>query len=93
MSRKNWTATEKMAVVMEMLKGTKTLSQIVKEYGIVEGMAYRWRDEALNAMQSTFENKQKTRNRSVEADRDRLLKIIGEQAVALEFQKKILVNG
>jgi len=92
MNRKKWTATEKMAVVMDMLKGNKTLSQISKEYGIKDSMAYRWRDEALEAMQGAFTDKRHPKNRPAEADRERLLKIIGEQAVALEFQKKILVN-
>lgn len=83
---------EKMAIVLEMLKCSKSTSQIIREYGVNESVAYRWRDEALSALQSAFTNKRKAKNWSVEADRERLLKIIGEQAVALEYQKKILMS-
>lgn len=92
MNRKEWSMQEKTAVVMDMLKGVKPVTQILKEYGVAESAAYRWRDEALNAIQSTFADKRKAKNRPAEADRERLLKIIGEQAVAIEFQKKILLN-
>ena len=51
---KKWSTEEKMAIVMEMLKKTKPVTQICKEYGVNDGMVYKWRDEALNGMQSAL---------------------------------------
>jgi len=66
-----------------MLKSDRPMVQLLKEYGISETAAYRWRDEALQAMKDSFSNKGKNKSRSSEAEKERLLKIIGEQAVAI----------
>ena len=91
MSRKKWTGTEKMAVVRDMLKGDKNVSQLCKEYGVSDSMAYRWRDEALSAMEDVLSGKNKLKSEAqITAEKDRLLKIIEQQQVAIEYQKKIL---
>jgi transposase-like protein len=41
MKHKKYSADEKLAVVMAMLKGEKTVAQICKKYGISDGIAYR----------------------------------------------------
>lgn len=90
MSRKKWSPDEKLAIVMEMMKSEKPVTQICKEYGVNDGgVAYKWRDEALSAMQEALTDGRKNRKPSADAEKERLLKIIGEQAVAIDFQKKI----
>ncbi len=37
---KKWSIEEKMSIVMEMLKKDKPVTQICKEYGVKDGMAY-----------------------------------------------------
>jgi transposase-like protein len=80
---------EKMAVVMAMLKGQRPVVQICKEHAISDSLAYRWRDEALEAMKSGFTDKRPLRHDTSNVEKERLLKIIGQQAVVIEFQKKI----
>lgn len=87
--KKKYTAEEKLAVVMAMLKGQKTVVQICKEYGIGDAMAYRWRDEALEAMKQGLTDKRASRHKTPDAERERLLKLIGQQAVIIDYQKKI----
>jgi transposase-like protein len=89
MNRRQWTEEEKMVLVLEMLKGHKPISQLCKEYGVKDNLAYRWRDEALKGMKSALGNKRKQHDLSSDAEKDRLLKLIGQQAVVIEFQKKI----
>lgn len=89
MAHKKYNADEKMAVVMSMLKSQKPVSQICKEYGISDAMAYRWRDEALEGMKTGLSDKRKQRHHTPEAEKERLLKIIGQQAVIIDYQKKI----
>ena len=89
MKHKKYSADEKTAVVMAIMKGQKTISQICKEYGVSDGVAYRWRDEALEAIKLGFSDKRKQPLQSSEAEKERLLKIIGQQTVIIDFQKKI----
>ncbi len=87
--KKKWIAEEKMAVVVDGLKGV-SLKEICNKYGIGENQYYRWRDEAYNAMKAGFADKRRktTKANSFEAERDRLLRVIGEQKVIIDLQKK-----
>ena len=89
MKARKYTADEKMAIVVEMLKGQKSIAQLCKEHGIRDNLAYRWRDEALESMKDGFTDKRKHRHQTPEAEKERLLKIIGQQAVIIDFKKKL----
>jgi len=90
MNKKKWSPEEKFAIVVDMLSGQKPITQVCKSYGVNEGVAYRWRDEALEAMRDSLSDKRKKRNGngSNEAEKERLLKIIGQQTVVIDYQKK-----
>jgi len=89
-NRKKWQPQERIAVVLDGLKG-RSVRDICIEYGIAESQYYKWRDEALAGMQEALNDKRKkeNRDRSGEAERNRLLKIIGEQQLIIDTQKKI----
>jgi transposase len=89
MSKKKWSSEEKQLLVMEMLSGKKVITQLCKEYGVNDSVAYKWRDVALEGMKSALSGENKSKNVSGEAEKERLLKIIGEQTVAIDYQKKI----
>jgi len=87
--RKRWSSDEKQAMVLEGLKGTK-VKDICTKYGIAETQYYRWRDEAMESMKAGFSDRRRKENRDhQQVEKDRLLKIIGEQAAALDLQKKL----
>jgi len=44
----------KVKVVMEMLKGERTISQICSEYQIHPTQANRWKQQALSFIESSF---------------------------------------
>ena len=89
MNRK-WSHDEKLAIVLDGLKG-RSVREICTEYGMSETQYYKWRDEALDLLKEGFKDKRRkgNRDRSGEADRNRLLKIIGEQQLIIDIQKKI----
>ncbi len=89
MAYKKWTIEEKMSVVMEIFKKDKPVTQICKSYGISDALAYKWRDEAFEAIQERLSGKKNGNNKSSQGEIDRLLKVIGQQAYAIECQKKI----
>lgn len=90
MAYKKWSTEEKMSVVMEMFKKDRPVAQISKSYGISDAQAYKWRDEALEAIQECLSGKKsETADQSSQGKIERLLKVIGQQAYAIECQKKI----
>jgi transposase-like protein len=88
MIKKKWSPEEKIAIVLEMIKGEKAVTQICKSYGVSDGIVYKWRDAALEAMHCAMSDKRKQRNVANEAEKERLLKIIGQQTVVIDYQKK-----
>ncbi len=89
-SKKKWAVEEKLAVVLDGLKG-RTVREICREYGISETQYYRWREEAINGMKQNLQDKRKkqARDQSWEVERNRLLKLVGEQQLIIDIQKKI----
>lgn len=47
-TKKNWTGQEKLSIVLQGLKGNCRISELCNEYGISQGMFYKWRDQLLN---------------------------------------------
>ena len=86
---KKWTAQEKLSAVLDGLKG-RSVQEVCAEYGISSSQYYKWRDEALNAVKTAFESRNpKKAHKSHENERNQLLKIIGEQQLIIDIQKKI----
>jgi transposase-like protein len=71
-----------------MLRGEKSVLQICKEYGIAEATAYKWKNKALFALENAFEKTENTKN--LDAEKNRLLRIIGEQSLVIDTLKKIV---
>ena len=84
MGNKKWSNKEKKLVVMELLRGQKSVSQLSKERGMSDALIYHWRDQALKAVGEGLSGT----NGGV-SERERLLKIIGEQACVIDTLKKI----
>jgi len=89
MKQRKWTAEEKFAIVMEGLKGQKTVSEICKEHALSQTVYYKWRDAFLEGGKNVLENGGKSsKDKTLEAEIERLQKIIGKQAVQIEILKK-----
>jgi len=89
MTKAKYSLEQKMSVVMEMLKAHKPVSQICKEHSISDTLAYKWRDDAMAGLKEGLVDKRASRHLAFEAERDRLVKLIGQQAIIIEHQKKI----
>lgn len=86
---RTWKAEEKLAIVLEGLKGA-SVKEICTRHGVAETQYYRWRDQAMQSMQEGFVDKRRREHRNSDAaEKDRLLKIIGEQAAMMDLQKKL----
>lgn len=89
MKHGKWSKEDKKLMVLELLSGKKSVSQICKERGASESLIYRWRDQALKAIDRAFSGTGKTAAEAFEAERQRYLKVIGEQACVIDTLKKI----
>jgi transposase-like protein len=88
MKSRKWTSEEKFAVVMQGLKGEKSVSEIYKENGLSKTMYYKWRDAFLEGGKKALESGNKSYDRALEAEIEKLQKIIGKQAIEIEVLKK-----
>ena len=88
MQKKSWTKEEMKLISLEMLKGNKSISQICKEYGICESLAYKWKNKALEGIDAAFDKRQANGN-DFEAEKNKFLRIIGEQTLVIDTLKKI----
>ncbi len=90
MSRRKFTSKFKTKVALEALKEQKTLSELARQFDLHPQQIRKWKREFLEGAESIFENKQKSMKTEAEQKNDALLRIIGEQKVALDFLKNAL---
>lgn len=85
------TAEEKLAIVLEGLKGGITVSDLCRKYGISQAVYYKWRDKFLEGGKKGLMNSGELS--LVNPDRAKLEeyeKVIGRQAIEIQILKKNL---
>ena len=96
MKLRKWSSEEKMAIVLEGLKREKSVAEICREHQISQALYYRWRDRFLEAGQKGLSNgSSEDETKALQAQIEKLEKIIGRQTMAIEALKKTqeLISG
>lgn len=88
--RKVYDGAFKARVVLEVLRGEKTLSEIASEYGIHPNQIVTWKKQVLNVLPDILSRKTKNSEKQEEEMQNELYKQIGELKVENEFLKKNL---
>jgi len=89
--RRKFSAAFKTKVVLESLSQRYTIRELAQKYQIHPNQITKWKTEFLAAADQIFKNgKESSSKRKEQAEKERLLKIIGEQKVEIEFLKKSL---
>jgi len=88
MKLRKWSSEEKMAIVLEGLRGQKSVAEICREHQISQALYYRWRDRFLEAGQKGLSNGGGEDEKALQAQIEKLEKIIGRQTIAIEALKK-----
>ena len=89
--RQTHSAREKADLTVEVLRGERTINEIAAEHNIHPNQLSRWKNEAVAAMPSLFENgnkKEQQARKEHEAELDRLYQQIGKLTTQLEWAKK-----
>ena len=90
MKRRKFTSKFKAKVVLEALKESQTKNEIAMKYKVAPAQISNWKKEFLANAEHVFSNGKVAIQSEADAERDRLLKTIGELKVENDFLKKIL---
>jgi transposase len=88
MPQRKWTAEQKMAIVMEGLRGHTKLAEICRQHGISQNQYYMWRDQFLEGAKVRLAGNKPVPG-SDQAKIKELERIIGRQTITIEILKKI----
>ncbi len=86
--RKKYSAEEKAKIVLEILKGEKTQSQLTAKYSIHSSQMYNWKKQAIEAIVSNFSEKQKRQAREQSELIEELYKQIGNCSLPVKNNLK-----
>ncbi len=86
--RKNYSASFKAKVALEMLKKEKTLSQLSSEQGVHANQINQWRKRLLEEAPEIFSRKRKKKEQDTKELENELYRQIGQLKVELDWLKK-----
>lgn len=85
MKRRKWTSQQKLQIILEGLSGQIDISKLCAKYQISQTQYYKWRDQLLKFGYQAFDQKTMTRKEQhLEAENQKLKRIIGELAIELK---------
>ena len=88
-TKRQWTGKEKLAIVLQGLKGDCSISTLCNEHGITQGMYCKWRDQLLTDGAKLFERGGVDHARErLECENRRLKETIGE--LTIELKKRLV---
>ena len=90
MTRRKFTSKFKTKVVLEALKERSTTKEIAQGFEISVQQVNLWKREFLNEAETLFSKKTTSKKSEAELKEERLLKVIGQQKVELDFLKNAL---
>jgi len=87
---KRYDAELKTQVVLEVLKGQKSLAQICREHGVSEDLVCHWREIFLERASQVFADPRTTAVRNAEQERiAELERLVGQLTLELTATKKV----
>jgi transposase len=90
--KKSYTASFKAQIVLELLKETKTISQLSSEYGVHPNVLREWRQAVIKGLPDIFENRDSLTEARAAYERqiEDLYAEIGRLTTHVNFLKKKL---
>lgn len=88
--RKSFAPTKKADVVLEALKGQKTINEISSEHEVHPTQVHEWKNHVLEALPSLFTDKRTKNGKTNERLIEELYQVIGRRETELAWLKKKL---
>jgi putative transposase len=89
--RKIFTASQKAAIVLELLREEKTVAQIASENGVHPNQIHKWKKQALENFQQLFEDDRKGEKAQAALHENQVSELyseIGKLSTQLNWLKK-----
>ena len=90
MTRRKFTSKFKTKVVLEALKERISLAELAQKYEVHPNQISKWKKDFIDGADQVFSKGKKSPKTEAEEEKDRLLKVIGQQKVELDFLKNAL---
>ncbi|MCA9409050.1 MAG: transposase [Candidatus Omnitrophica bacterium] len=85
MKRRIWTSKQKSQIVLEGLSGQIDITKLCQKYQVSQAQYYKWRDAFLQNCHQSFEvKKQSQKEQHLEAQNEKLKRIIGDLTIELK---------
>lgn len=84
MKRREWTAKQKLQIVLDGLKNQISVGDLCSKYSMTQGQYYKWRDQLLNNGEKAFESNPDKALVEAKKENHRLKSIIGTLTVELK---------
>ena len=85
---RKYTAETKVRIVLEILRGEKSLAQASRDYQIKSSLLYRWKDQFLEGAKRSFAYGQAAEQKRRADKVAELERIVGKLTMQLEIAKK-----
>lgn len=86
--RKRYDGTFKAKVVLETLRGQKTVAEIASHYGVHPNQITVWKKQVLEELPGLFSNKQARKAKEAQEEKEELYRQIGQLKVELDWLQK-----
>jgi len=86
--RKRYNAQEKAKIILEILKGEFTQSQLTTKYSVHSTQMHNWKKQAIEAIIAGFSDKRERQTQNQDELIEELYKQIGQLKVELDWLKK-----
>jgi transposase-like protein len=84
MKTRKWTGQQKLQILFEGIKGSKSISELCTKYEVSQGQYYKWRDQLINQGSRIFEESADKEKAKLERENMKLKNLIGELTVELK---------
>jgi transposase-like protein len=86
--RNHYSNAQKAKIVLEVLKGQKTMAEIASTYGVHPNQISKWKRQVLEGLPELFSQKEPEGAKSQEELIEQLYQQIGQLKVELDWLKK-----
>jgi len=88
---RNWTAQQKLEIVLAGMRGDRTIKEVCRDHEIAETLYYGWRDKLLEGGRSALAGKEeRTGERELKRRISQLERALGRKTYELEIAGEAL---
>ena len=88
MGQSRWSTEQKLEIVLAVIRGQESMTQLCRRHGVSETAVYRWRDQFVEGGRAGLSGGKGTEAEQLRAENEELKTVIGELTVANRILRK-----